>query len=388
MASRQGRKERPINPEDGPVEAFAWRLRRLREDCGSPTYKEMERAAGYSSSALSAAANGQAPPSLEVVRAYVRSCLVHAKAGGERVEAATQEWTSRWRTLQSQLRPAPSPSLPRSPDGSEAVTASAPPPAVPMTTDGSPGGEPAAAPAAPGSPVGPPGTRAASAVVPGAAAGAPAPRRGPKPLRTPAGRVLAVISAMVLAGAGAQIAQNIARPGAAGAGSGPAGPAIRGGHHGSGAFSGGRGEGPADDVQVDALGEQSRCGPARPGAVGVLLRACVKVAEKKVLFALKITNPGPDAAEVTAKLRYVRSGQYYACHPGEGTYHGTLPAGGTHVTDAADCAAPRLPAAAAYQADGLLAPGATERWTTHQLSPRANVYPEQVRWRCAGDTPC
>ncbi|MBO4273272.1 XRE family transcriptional regulator, partial [Microbispora triticiradicis] len=34
-----GRPERDLSPEEGPVQAFAVALRRLREEAGTPTYR-------------------------------------------------------------------------------------------------------------------------------------------------------------------------------------------------------------------------------------------------------------------------------------------------------------------------------------------------------------
>ncbi|WP_160330207.1 hypothetical protein [Streptomyces roseifaciens] len=41
MVSNQGRQEGDINPADGPVAEFAIALRRLREQCGRPTYRQL-----------------------------------------------------------------------------------------------------------------------------------------------------------------------------------------------------------------------------------------------------------------------------------------------------------------------------------------------------------
>ncbi|MGW5675439.1 nSTAND1 domain-containing NTPase [Streptomyces sp. NPDC003860] len=81
-----GRRERPLDPMAGPVEAFACDLRELRAAAGGPTYREMARRAGYSASALAAAAAGDQLPSLPVTLAYAEVC-----AGD------SDEWESRWR---------------------------------------------------------------------------------------------------------------------------------------------------------------------------------------------------------------------------------------------------------------------------------------------------
>jgi WD40 repeat protein len=81
-----GRPERPLDPNDGPVERLACELRRLRQEAGSPTYRAMARRAGCGASTLSQAASGERLPTLPVLLAYVRAC------GGE-----PQPWERRWR---------------------------------------------------------------------------------------------------------------------------------------------------------------------------------------------------------------------------------------------------------------------------------------------------
>jgi tetratricopeptide (TPR) repeat protein len=80
-----GRQERPLNPNAGPIEAFADDLRQLRRAAGNPGYRTMARRAGYSASALSSAAAGRALPSLAVTLAYAGVC------GGD-----LKEWEQRW----------------------------------------------------------------------------------------------------------------------------------------------------------------------------------------------------------------------------------------------------------------------------------------------------
>lgn len=86
MVARPGRPEGPLDPESGAVAGFAAQLRRLREDAGRPSYRELARSAYYSHSALSQAAAGREFPSLAVTLAFVEAC------GGDR-----HEWTTRWR---------------------------------------------------------------------------------------------------------------------------------------------------------------------------------------------------------------------------------------------------------------------------------------------------
>lgn len=86
------RQERPIDPGAGPLQCFAWELRKVRVEAGSPTYRALARKAGYSASTLSEAAAGSRQPSLDVVLAYVGAC------GGD-----TASWRERWRELDAEL---------------------------------------------------------------------------------------------------------------------------------------------------------------------------------------------------------------------------------------------------------------------------------------------
>ncbi|MEV5719083.1 serine/threonine-protein kinase [Amycolatopsis mediterranei] len=87
-----GRRELPLAADAGPIEAFADALRRLRVRAGTPSYRLLARKAGYSASALSAAASGAALPSLDVALAYAGAC------GGRR-----DEWEARWRVASAAL---------------------------------------------------------------------------------------------------------------------------------------------------------------------------------------------------------------------------------------------------------------------------------------------
>jgi tetratricopeptide (TPR) repeat protein len=96
-----GRQERPLEPSDGTLEAFASNLRKLRNAAGNPSYRTLARKAGYSASALSTAASGRIVPSLAVTLAYAGAC------GGD-----LAEWERHWEQLQevlaSQGQPDPS----------------------------------------------------------------------------------------------------------------------------------------------------------------------------------------------------------------------------------------------------------------------------------------
>lgn len=68
------------------MQRFAYELRKLRQDTGGLTYREMARRANYSVTALSQAAAGEQLPSLAVALAYAEAC------GGD-----VEEWERRWR---------------------------------------------------------------------------------------------------------------------------------------------------------------------------------------------------------------------------------------------------------------------------------------------------
>jgi WD40 repeat protein len=86
------RRERALEPDSGPLTEFAAQLRILREEAGSPPYRELARRAHYSSSTLSDAAGGRKLPGLDIALAYVRAC------GGDE-----DAWRSRWHDVASAL---------------------------------------------------------------------------------------------------------------------------------------------------------------------------------------------------------------------------------------------------------------------------------------------
>ncbi|MFJ9565235.1 hypothetical protein ACIRQQ_35015 [Streptomyces fuscichromogenes] len=88
-----GRREKPLDPEAGPVQRFAHELRTLREKAGRPTYREMARLSGYSTTALSQAAAGEQLPSPAVVRAFA-----------EVLDADPEVWERRWREADEAVR--------------------------------------------------------------------------------------------------------------------------------------------------------------------------------------------------------------------------------------------------------------------------------------------
>ncbi|WP_433330477.1 hypothetical protein [Spirillospora sp. CA-294931] len=87
-----GRPERPVDPHAGPVERLAWELRRLRNEAGRPSYRELARRAHFSRSTLAEAATGMRLPTLETTVAYAVAC------GGERVD-----WEARWAEAAAEL---------------------------------------------------------------------------------------------------------------------------------------------------------------------------------------------------------------------------------------------------------------------------------------------
>jgi tetratricopeptide (TPR) repeat protein len=90
-----GRPERPIDPEAGPLQRFAYELRQLRKAAGLD-YRHLGRQAHYSSTTLSEAAGGEKLPSLEVALAYAEAC------GGDR-----QAWKADWEAVAAKLAPPP-----------------------------------------------------------------------------------------------------------------------------------------------------------------------------------------------------------------------------------------------------------------------------------------
>ncbi|WP_306291652.1 helix-turn-helix domain-containing protein [Microbispora sp. GKU 823] len=87
-----GRRERPVDPAEGPVQGFAHALRKLRQEAGGITYRAMAKRVGYSVTTLSQAAAGERLASLPVVLAYVEAC------GGD-----LAEWETRWRDVAAEL---------------------------------------------------------------------------------------------------------------------------------------------------------------------------------------------------------------------------------------------------------------------------------------------
>ncbi|MGC9669452.1 helix-turn-helix domain-containing protein [Planosporangium sp. 12N6] len=142
------RHERAVDPAAGPLQRFAYELRKARAEAGNPTYRALAKTAGYSATTLSEAAGGLRKPTLEVVLAYVGAC------GGD-----VDEWRRRWYELDTELsdrRAAGPPELAGTPaDLPEPATT--PPDAAEPATASTQAAEPAATPVDhPGPPVPPP----------------------------------------------------------------------------------------------------------------------------------------------------------------------------------------------------------------------------------------
>ena len=86
------RLERALNPSAGPLQEFAFQLRKVRAEAGNPTYRALARSAGYSATTLSEAARGVRKPTLDVVLAYVGAC-----------RGDVDEWRARWSKMDAGL---------------------------------------------------------------------------------------------------------------------------------------------------------------------------------------------------------------------------------------------------------------------------------------------
>ncbi|MET8681769.1 hypothetical protein ABZW18_30355 [Streptomyces sp. NPDC004647] len=81
-----GRQESPLDPSAGPVQHFAFELRKLRQKAGGITYRAMAQRTPYTVPTLSRAAAGEELPSLQVTLAYVAAC-----------DGNLEEWEQHWR---------------------------------------------------------------------------------------------------------------------------------------------------------------------------------------------------------------------------------------------------------------------------------------------------
>lgn len=110
------RQEKAVDPAAGPLQAFAYELRKVRAEAGSPTYRALARAAGYSAGTLSEAAGGVRRPTLDVVLAYVGAC-----------RGDVDLWRDRWQELQTELDAAAPPLTPSALTPSELTPSELPP---------------------------------------------------------------------------------------------------------------------------------------------------------------------------------------------------------------------------------------------------------------------
>lgn len=81
-----GRHEVPVDPAAGPVQRFAFELRKLRAEADGITYRALAQRAYYSATTLAQAAGGERLPTLPVALAYAEAC------GGD-----PAAWEARWR---------------------------------------------------------------------------------------------------------------------------------------------------------------------------------------------------------------------------------------------------------------------------------------------------
>lgn len=87
-----GRTETPVDPLEGPVTRFARELRKIRQEAGNPTYREMSRVAHVPAPTLSRAAAGRRLPGLVAVRAYAQAC-------GQDPGAWEERWRETWENV-------------------------------------------------------------------------------------------------------------------------------------------------------------------------------------------------------------------------------------------------------------------------------------------------
>lgn len=85
-----------MDPAAGPLQSFAYDLRKVRAEAGNLTYRVLAKAAGYSATTLSEAAGGLRKPTLDVVLAYVGAC-----------RGDVETWRRRWHELDAELRSEP-----------------------------------------------------------------------------------------------------------------------------------------------------------------------------------------------------------------------------------------------------------------------------------------
>jgi hypothetical protein len=123
------RQEKTVDPAAGPLQAFAYELRKVRVDAGSPTYRVLAKTAGYGAGTLSEAAGGVRRPTLDVVLAYVGAC-----------QGDVEMWRDRWLELQVALDGAAPPVTAEAEAEPEPVPPTPTPPDVPPADPPAPAG--------------------------------------------------------------------------------------------------------------------------------------------------------------------------------------------------------------------------------------------------------
>lgn len=98
VRQRRGRREQPVDPSAPEHQRrFALALRALRDQCGQPPYRELQRLANCSHSVLWTSASGRELPSWENTSGYVRGCLRYAGRPEDSIAADLADWETRWR---------------------------------------------------------------------------------------------------------------------------------------------------------------------------------------------------------------------------------------------------------------------------------------------------
>ncbi|WP_155553693.1 hypothetical protein [Streptomyces sp. E1N211] len=336
MVSNQGRQEGDINPADGPVAEFAIALRRLREQCGRPTYRQLATLSAkvgspYSDTTFSTAARGHTPPSRAVVMAYVRACLAYAKTDEQKIAGAVEEWEARWKSMEAKLAAArPSP-----PSGGSAA---------PLEPDR-------------------PSTPTPDVPAPGQAADQPG-----RPLATTVRRflhrrkpVLMVFAGIVVIGGLGFGARYIAPPGSAAADT--ATPAAAP---------------PGASPSAADLGGNSRCARLRY-VNGLAWSPCTRVDGTKLVFAVQLSNTGEKPVTVKAKLAYVRAGVAYGCPGSWGTgVQVEVPPGETVTSPPTACTMAKLPATA-FQAKAWVITPIDRSWGYREMSQTVHIQSDGVK---------
>lgn len=120
MSSRPGRPESPIDPHEGPLQKFAYELRIVRQQCGSPSYQQLAKhsrqlGTPYSTTTLRNAASGTMLPTTEVTDGFLRACLRYARHHSRQlanrdvltwdVDELAAQWCQRRDELAHLLRP-------------------------------------------------------------------------------------------------------------------------------------------------------------------------------------------------------------------------------------------------------------------------------------------